>query len=116
MFHRKVPLRDANGNIVRWYGSSLDIDEHKTAEGKIREQEAELRQIVDLVPQLVSVLGPGGERLYTNRIGLDYLGLSLEEWRQTPGNFVSSRSACLHPVYPDPAARAYSQRSPPVGP
>jgi len=26
MFHRKVPLRDANGNIVKWYGSSLDID------------------------------------------------------------------------------------------
>jgi len=21
MFHRKVPLRDANGNIVKWYGS-----------------------------------------------------------------------------------------------
>src|SRR3984957_1184079 len=27
MFHRKVPLRDANGDIVKWYGSSLDIDE-----------------------------------------------------------------------------------------
>ena len=49
-------------------------------EGKIREQEAELRQIVDVVPQLVAVFGPGGERLYANRIGLDYVGLSLEEW------------------------------------
>lgn len=27
MFHRKVPLYDANGNIVKWYGSSLDIEE-----------------------------------------------------------------------------------------
>ena len=25
MFHRKVPLRDANGNVVKWHGSSLDI-------------------------------------------------------------------------------------------
>jgi hypothetical protein len=32
MFHRKVPLGDANGNIVKWYGSSLDIDERKTAD------------------------------------------------------------------------------------
>src|SRR5579863_1424796 len=32
MFHRKVPLRDANGNIVRWYGSSLDIEDRKRAE------------------------------------------------------------------------------------
>jgi formate hydrogenlyase transcriptional activator len=115
MFHRKVPLRDANGNIVRWYGSSLDIDEHKTAEGKIREQEAELRQIVDLVPQLVSVLGPGGERLYTNRIGLDYVGLSLEEWRQTPGTFVSSRSSFIHPDDRERAARTYSDSARPGG-
>src|SRR5882762_4820292 len=115
MFHRKVPLRDANGDIVRWYGSSLDIDEHKTAEGKIREQEAELRQIVDLVPQLVSVLGPGGERLYTNRIGLDYVGLSLEEWRQTPGTFVSSRSSFIHPDDRERAARTYSDSARPGG-
>ena len=36
MFHRKVPLRDENGNIVKWYGSSLDIEERKTAEQKLR--------------------------------------------------------------------------------
>ena len=36
MFHRKVPLRDADGNIVKWYGSSLDIDERKTAEEHLR--------------------------------------------------------------------------------
>src|SRR6202795_3341016 len=32
MFHRKVPLRDANGKIVKWYGSSLDIEDRKQAE------------------------------------------------------------------------------------
>jgi hypothetical protein len=36
MFHRKVPVRDANGNIVKWYGSSLDIEERKTAEEQLR--------------------------------------------------------------------------------
>ena len=36
MFHRKVPLRDANGYIVKWYGSSLDIEERKTAEEALR--------------------------------------------------------------------------------
>ena len=62
----------------------LDLSEQKRAEEKIREQEMELRQILDLAPQLVAVYGPGRERLYANRIVLDYLGLSLEEWRQTP--------------------------------
>jgi PAS domain S-box-containing protein len=107
MFHRKVPLRDADGNIVKWYGSSLDIDERKRAEQKLGEQERELRQIVDLVPQFVAVFGPIGERLYANRFGLDYVGLSLEEWRQTPGHFLSSPSF-FHPDDRERAARTYS--------
>src|SRR6266853_5319649 len=44
MFHRKVPLRDANGNIVKWYGSSLDIDERKTAEEHLRRNAQELQR------------------------------------------------------------------------
>src|SRR5712672_1850707 len=44
MFHRKVPLRDANGTIVKWYGSSLDIDERKTAEEALRTSQAYLAE------------------------------------------------------------------------
>ncbi len=60
----------------------LDLSEQKRAEEKIREQEMEFRQILDLTPQLVAVYGPNRERLYANRVMLDYLGLSLEEWRR----------------------------------
>jgi PAS domain S-box-containing protein len=103
---RGVPLRDEHGNIVKWYGVTTDITDRKRVEDKIREQERELRQILDLVPQLVAVFGPGGERLYTNRMGLDYIGLSLEEWRQTPENL--SSSPFLHPDDRERAARIYS--------
>src|SRR5260221_10043777 len=58
----------------------------------VTEQEAELRQILDFTPQLIAVYGPNRERLYVNRVGLDYLGLTLEEWRQTP-----ARGAFVHP-------------------
>jgi PAS domain S-box-containing protein len=44
MYHRKVPLRDANGNIVKWYGSSLDIDERKMAEEQLRLNARQLRR------------------------------------------------------------------------
>jgi len=44
MFHRKVPLRDAHGNIVKWYGSSLDIYESKTAEERLRRKARELQR------------------------------------------------------------------------
>ena len=39
MFHRNVPLRDAKGNIVKWYGSSLDIGARKRAEEELRRSE-----------------------------------------------------------------------------
>jgi PAS domain S-box-containing protein len=71
----------------------LDLSEQKRAEEKIRAQEMEFQQILDLVPQLVSVYGPNRERLYANRGMLDYLGLSLEEWR--------TRSKFGHSLHPD---------------
>src|SRR5260370_32438147 len=52
----------------------------------------EVRQILDLAPQLVAVYGPDRQRLYANRVMLDYLGLSLEEWRRR-----FKFGAALHP-------------------
>jgi PAS domain S-box-containing protein len=37
--HRKCPLRDDQGNIVRWYGSSMDIDARKRAEDALQRSE-----------------------------------------------------------------------------
>jgi PAS domain S-box-containing protein len=88
---RGVPLRDEAGNVVKWYGVLTDIEDRKRAEDKIREQESELRQIVDLAPQFVGVFGPNREGLFVNRVWLDYFGLTLEEWRQ---RFNSSVPTC----------------------
>ena len=79
----------------------LDLSEQKRAEEKIRKQEMEFRQILDLAPQLVAVYGPNRERLYANRVMLDYLGFSLEEWRR--------RFKFGEALYPDDWERATSQ-------
>jgi formate hydrogenlyase transcriptional activator len=84
-------LQDASGNR-EFVGAATDITERKEAEDKIREQETELRQILDLSPQIIAVYGPNSERLYVNRVALDYVGLSLEEWLQS-----SDRGAYFHP-------------------
>src|SRR6201988_3475843 len=73
------------------YSSDMDIHDRKQAEEARRQQEIEVRQILDLTPQLVSVYGAGGERIYSNRMALDYYGIGLEEWRQR------SPSTCVHP-------------------
>jgi formate hydrogenlyase transcriptional activator len=93
---RLEPLRASDGTLLYWIGINLDIEElkraeeqRKTAEEKIREQELELRQILDLAPQLIAVFGPHRERLYVNRMALDYFGLTLDEWRATAPGAVS---------------------------
>src|SRR5580700_8855913 len=84
-----LPVTELSPAMQSWIGVNLDIQEHKLTEFYLAE---ELRQMLDFAPQLVSVYGPNRERLHINSIALDYLGLSLEEWRQTP-----ERSAFVHP-------------------
>src|SRR5271168_592444 len=75
--------RDAAGLPRQMFGTVQDITDRKLAEDKIREQEASLRQMLDLAPQHIAVYGPNRERLYLNRVSLDYFGTSLEEWQQS---------------------------------
>jgi PAS domain S-box-containing protein len=80
IYVRGRPLPDSSGNI-EVVGAVTDITERKTAEDKIREQEMEFRQMLDLTPQHVAVIGPGQERIFANRALLNYFGLRLEEWQ-----------------------------------
>src|SRR2546428_7827898 len=72
---RAEALRANDGTILYWIGINLDIEDRKRAE-------IELRQMLDLAPQIIGVLGPRRERLYANRVALAYYGVTLEEWRQ----------------------------------
>ena len=79
MLHHKVPVCEESGRIVKWYGSSIDIEDRKRAEHEIREQETELRQILDLTPQHIGVFGPDGTPLYVNHIGVEYFGVDMDQ-------------------------------------
>jgi len=73
---------DSSGQ-VEFVGAVTDITERKLADERIRGQEAEFRQILELAPQQVSVQGADGSRLYANRAKLDYYGLTLEQFRSS---------------------------------
>jgi len=74
-------LQDASGNR-EFVGAATDVTSIKRAEEELRRSEAELRQILDFTPLYLGVNGPDGSPLYANRASLEYLGMSLEEWRQ----------------------------------
>ena len=48
---------------------------------EVRKSEAELRTIVDMIPQLIAVLAPDGQALYVNQSTLEYTGLSADQAR-----------------------------------
>jgi PAS domain S-box-containing protein len=73
------PVRDAVGNITKWYGSNLDIEDRKRGEQALLERELSWRQIVDNIPGLVATMGPTGEVEFLNRHTLDYFGRSAED-------------------------------------
>jgi PAS domain S-box-containing protein len=72
LLHRKAPLRDARGKIIRWYGASIDIEDQKRAERTIR-------LVADTTPALLHTGRPDGYLDYFNRGWLDFLGARLQE-------------------------------------
>jgi PAS domain S-box-containing protein len=47
MLHHSVPLRDGQGKIVRWYGSSIDIEARKRAEDSLQKAFDEIKKLKD---------------------------------------------------------------------
>nr|MBA2733037.1 PAS domain S-box protein [Acidobacteriota bacterium] len=45
---RAVPVRDAEGHIVKWFGTCTDIDDHKRVEAELRQMREELEQRVSI--------------------------------------------------------------------
>jgi len=76
---RFEPVRDDAGGIVRWYGTSTDIDALKQAEAKLRDDEHALRRITDAIPQTIVVQDPDGIPVYANQAVLDYTGLTMAD-------------------------------------
>src|SRR5262249_40225837 len=101
LFHAE-PLRDEQGNVVSWCGTCADIEDRKRVEEKLRQDEMELRQIIDAIPQTITALAPDGTALYVNRIALDETGLTLEEVRD--GGFFTRA------FHPDDVNRVRAER------
>src|SRR5271165_1875750 len=55
--HRKAPLHDNLGNIVKWYGSSIDIEDRKHVEERVRIENLGLREEIDRASMFDEVIG-----------------------------------------------------------
>jgi PAS domain S-box-containing protein len=82
--HVRAHALDHSPRGVEFVGAVSDITARREAEQRLQQQETELRQVLDLAPQLIAVFGPNRERRYLNRMSLDYFGFNLDEWREAP--------------------------------
>ncbi len=73
---RAEALRDDSGNILQWYGVSVDINDLVTAQEALRKRERELQQLVDALPVHIWSWTPAGQLAYVNKRSLEDLGLS----------------------------------------
>ena len=99
------PVVDDDGHVACWYATGTDIEDRKRAENKLRQDERELRQLMDALPQHVLVLDKDGALLLANRTMLDYIGCTLEEM------CLGTREPLNKDVHPDDLERIDGERS-----
>jgi formate hydrogenlyase transcriptional activator len=102
---RVEPFRDESGKLLRWYGTSTDIEDRKQAEEKLRQDERELRQLIDFLPQHVLVLDAAGTLVQANQTTLDYSGHTLDEMTNS-----GTQERIARDLHPDDIDRVTNER------
>jgi len=102
---RVEPFRDESGKLVRWYGTSTDIEDRKQAEEKLRQDQRELRQLIDFLPQHVLVLDAEGTLVQANQTMLDYSGHTLGQMTDA-----GTQERIKRDLHPDDADRVANER------
>jgi len=76
---RAVPLRDLTGAIVKWFGSSTDIDDYKQALASVAHAEERFRLVVEAAPNAMLMADQQGRIALLNRRGEELFGYRRDE-------------------------------------
>ena len=91
------PLRDAGGAIRGTVGIALDITDVRRADRALRESEARLRQVIDLVPHFIFAKDEEGRFLLANRAVAEAYGTTVDGLMgRTDADFARSEEEARH--------------------
>src|ERR1700676_2500981 len=79
---RATPSFDNDGAVVKWFGTSTDIEDRMRAEEALRATERNLRLIVDTIPGFIFTMTATGEVELANQQVLEYFGKTVEELKE----------------------------------
>jgi len=81
-----LPLRDSSGRIIRWYGTSTDVEELKLAQEELQKQTSRLDQLFEQAPEAVAVLTTDDRIVRVNKEFTRMFGYGPDEVLQRPLN------------------------------
>jgi PAS domain S-box-containing protein len=73
------PLRDESGNIVKWFGTNVDIEDRKRADEALQASERSLVQIINTIPTTAWSTRPDGYCDFLSDRWLEYAGFCTME-------------------------------------
>ena len=78
---RGIPVRDAEGKVVRWFGTCTDIEELKQAQARVAERETWFHTLFDTIPLSAVIIEPHSRKLLQfNDAAAKDLGYTREEF------------------------------------
>ena len=76
---RAIPIRDANGKVLRWFGTNTDVTAQREAETALRQSEGLYRAIGESNDYGIWVCDAEGRNTYASESFLKLVGLTQEE-------------------------------------
>lgn len=100
---RGMSMKNAEGQVIKWYGFCADIHEQKQNRTELAEQAQELQLLNQMIPQIVWSAKADGSHDYFNQHWYRYTGLSYAEsedqgWSQIlhPDDYERTMAAWSH--------------------
>lgn len=75
---RGLPLRNSQGQIIKWFGTATDIHEQKQVQEALRQSEQRFRAAVDNIPDVFVIYDADRRLQFVNTEGLYRLQMPLE--------------------------------------
>ncbi len=76
---KAMPYYNADGEILKWFGSFTNIEHQKQAEATLKKSEEHFRQLAELIPEKINKANEEGKIIYYNQSWLQYTDISQEE-------------------------------------
>ena len=96
---------DETTGETEYVGAVMDVTRNKQAEERIRQNERELRHLIDFLPQHIFVLDSAGRLVQANQMALEYTARTLAELRD-----LGMEERFEKDIHPDDLERAQSER------